>query len=81
MTRPDDPSRAARRELERLKEQGSLFALSGLKARTRTIRSHFTAADADGRDRIEVWGTRIGRGLAAVALIALCFWLFGGLGR
>ncbi|MGN6550138.1 MAG: hypothetical protein ACTHJ3_09625 [Pararhizobium sp.] len=81
MARPDDRARAARRELDRLKEEGGLFALSGLKARSRSLKGHFAAADADRDDRIEVWGTRIGRILGAIALVVLCFWLVGHLGH
>ncbi len=39
-------------------------------------RNHIGAADADQRDRIEVWGTRIGRAIGAVVVCALLFWLF-----
>lgn len=81
MTDRDEQSRAARRELERLNEEGGLFSTPGLKARARSLRGHFTAEDAERDDPVEVWGTRIGRGLAAVALVVLAIWLFGFLGR
>lgn len=32
---------------------------------------HFSAADKDGEDAAEVWGTRIGRGLALVFALVL----------
>lgn len=81
MTERDEQSRAARRELERLNEEGGLFAAPRLKARTRSLRGHFAAEDADQDDPMELWGTRIGRGLAAVAFVFLAIWLIGYLGR
>lgn len=77
----DEEARRARLELERLKEDGGLFSAPGLKAKTRSLRGHFSAEDADQDDAIEVWGTRIGRGLAAIAFVVLAIWLFGYLGR
>lgn len=77
----DEESRAARRELERLKGEGGLFSAPGLKAKTRSLRDHFKARDADQDDPMEVWGTRIGRGFAAVAFVVLAVWLLRYLGR
>jgi hypothetical protein len=37
---------------------------------------HFSAADADTADPIEVWGRRIGRVLGAVAFIAFGLYLY-----
>lgn len=37
---------------------------------------HLSAADAEPSDRIEVFGRRIGRGLAAVAFVAFCLYLY-----
>lgn len=42
---------------------------------------HFAAKDAEGRDWAEIWGRRIGRGLAAVFAILLVVWLVGHLTR
>lgn len=75
MAERDRQAEKARRDLARLSEEGGLFATPTLKAKTRSVHGHFTAADADQSDAIEVWGTRIGRGLAAVAFVLLAVWL------
>ena len=41
----------------------------------RRAQDHLTAADADPADRIETWGTRIGRVLGMVIMIGLAVWL------
>ena len=71
MEERDRQAREARRELERLKEEGGLFATPTMKSKARSVRGHFAASDADQSDPIEVWGARIGRGLGAVALVLL----------
>ncbi len=81
MVEHDRQAEEARRELARLKEEGGLFATPAMKSRTRSIRGHFAASDADQKDAIEVWGTRVGRGLGAVALVFLVVWLVIHLGR
>jgi hypothetical protein len=62
-----DTEQAARRELDKLRRDGD--ALGGIFARW------FTPATVDRSDPIEVWGTRIGRGIGAVAAIAICLYL------
>ena len=37
---------------------------------------HFSAAEADASDPVELWGRRIGRTLAAIAFIAFCIYLY-----
>lgn len=77
----DETSRKARKELEKLSDQGNLSASPRLKQSTDGLRRHFSASDADQTDSSEVWGTRIGRGLAAVAFVGLVLYLiFGVLG-
>jgi len=39
-------------------------------------RRHFSGADADASDPIELWGRRIGRTLAAFAFVAFCIYLY-----
>ena len=46
-----------------------------MKSAANNVRDHFTAKDADGGDKVEVWGTRIARGLALVAFVGLVFWM------
>ncbi len=69
-----DRSAESRRILERVARDAQS---NGLLGRTMDrARNHIGAADADQRDRIEVWGTRIGRAIGAVVVCALLFWLF-----
>ncbi len=42
---------------------------------TKRARDHLSAADAPDDDWVEVWGTRIGRGLGLVVFAALVAWL------
>lgn len=81
MEERDRQATEARRDLERLKEEGGLFATPTMKSKAGSVRGHFAASDADPNDAIEVWGTRIGRCLGAVALVFLGLWLVFHLGR
>lgn len=81
MTERDEQSRAARRELERLREEGGLLSTLRLKTKAHSLRGHFLGEDADAGDRMEVWGTRIGRGLGAIAFFGLLVWLIVHLGH
>ena len=66
--RPDTESQ---RILDRIERE---TAVHGNSILTRTKR-HFSAEDADSADSIEVWGTRIGRLLGLLVLIAMFIWL------
>ena len=72
----DEEVRQAKRTLDRLGEEGGLSSTPMMKSAATGVRDHFAAKDADKSDRIEVWGTRIARGLALVALFGLVYWLF-----
>ena len=76
MTVPDDSRRAALDELQRLQREGDVLG-GELKGVYRRTAEHFSAAEArDSGDPIELWGRRIGRGLAAVAFIGFCAYLY-----
>ncbi len=69
----------AQRILQRVGDEN---VSSGLPFTQRT-KSHFSAKDADATDPIEVLGTRIGRGLGLLVVIAMFIWFvisFFGLG-
>jgi len=70
---PREAARAAEAKaaLDRVKRD-SESVLSSSMARAA---EHFSAKDAPEGDRIELWGTRIGRGLSLVAFIGLSWWL------
>lgn len=65
--RDDAQQQAARRELEKLRQEGD--ALGGIFTRW------FAPRATDANDPIEVWGTRIGRSLSVAALIVVCMYL------
>lgn len=59
--------------LKRLREETDV-QVGGTTTRMLTnARGHFSADDADPNDRIEVIGTRIGRGLGLVGFVVLLF--------
>lgn len=58
-------------QVERESKRGGYFALDALPGRAR---DHLQAADADQSDWAELWGTRIGRTIGAIALVALLIW-------
>ena len=70
-----DKQRAALADLARLRSEGDALSgfFGGLFGR---VGPHFAAADAPGNDPIERWGRRIGRALGALALVALCGYLY-----
>jgi len=71
-SRDSDHSAESRRILARVAREAHSGGLLG-HAMGRT-RDHLKAADADQADWAEVWGTRIGRTIGAVALCVLLFW-------
>ncbi|TWG89033.1 hypothetical protein L598_000900001120 [Mesorhizobium sp. J18] len=81
MKEDDDRRRAeARRILEDVAGEGDIGSSFAARSADRA-RRHFSAEDADQADRIEVWGMRIGRGLALIAAMILIVWLVGFLMR
>lgn len=64
----------ARRILKRLENEQQ--SDGGLLSRTASrVGNHLSGADADASDKIEVWGTRIGRAIAFLALAAAIAYL------
>lgn len=77
----DEKMREARRTLDRIGQEGGLSATPAMKSAANSVRDHFSAADADKTDPAELWGTRIARALALVALVGLVWFLFGQLSQ
>lgn len=77
--RHEKQAEAARRDLERLAEQGEIIGTSAMarSARASLERAgrHLGAADAPDDDPIELWGTRIGRGLGVIFFIGLLIYM------
>lgn len=72
----DETVRAARRELEKLSAEGGLSSTPMLKSQAESIKGHFQARDVDQADPAELWGTRIARGLALLAVVGLLAYLY-----
>ena len=73
-TRDGDRDAESRRILDRVaREQHS--GLGFLGRGTERARGHLAAGDADQNDWIEVWGTRIGRTIGIIVIIAFLVWL------
>ncbi|MCB1508647.1 MAG: hypothetical protein KDI98_07875 [Hyphomicrobiaceae bacterium] len=73
-----DRRAAARREeaeaaLKRAERDAETFGTSQLARQASRARDHF--GGADGEDSIEIWGRRIGRGLALVVVMVLIYHL------
>lgn len=70
----DERQREARQILDRVgRESDPQNAINRFSGR---VQDHFSAADAPRGDPIELWGRRIGRILALIALAVAVLWLF-----
>jgi hypothetical protein len=71
----DDRQREADAILRRLRQETDPQIGAGTAQMVTNAKAHFSGADADPNDRIEVLGTRIGRlaGLAACIVLAIMF--------
>jgi len=74
--RDEERTEAARRDLRKLADEGNLSASPVLRAKAKSVRDHFAAADADQADSVELWATRAARGLALLAFVLLAGWLY-----
>ncbi len=71
----DRGEQEARRILEHLAHQTEPGGATLLGRAAQGVRNHVAATDVDPGDRIEYWGTRIGRALGLLAVAALMVWL------
>lgn len=65
----------SKRILDRIARESDAGGTSFVARAARGARDHVTAADADRSDPIEYWGTRIGRVLGLVIIVAMAAWL------
>lgn len=70
-----EPDTESKRILDRVDHES---AAGGLSVVERT-KGHFSAKDADADDSIEIWGTRIGRFLGLLVLIAMFIWFLSSI--
>ena len=72
----DEAQRREALESLRTLSESDTFATSVLARTARRASDHFSARDAAGEDRIELWGRRIGRALSLVGFVALAIYLY-----
>ena len=73
-TRDGDRDAESQRILDRVaREQHS--SLGFLGRGSERARGHLAAKDADQNDWIELWGTRIGRTIGAIVIVAFLVWI------
>lgn len=67
--------RDAEATLNRVERESEIFGTSTFARSARQAKNHFSGADADQDDKIEVWGRRIGRTAGLFFAIALVIYL------
>ncbi|MBZ8132819.1 hypothetical protein [Afifella sp. IM 167] len=76
---PQERDEARRREaedaLKRVSRDSESIGTSSFARAAGQAKGHFSGADAPQQDRIEVWGRRVGRGLALVFVLWLLWHL------
>lgn len=76
MPNPDqDRETESRRILDRVMREADSSGPSMISRTAKRAHDHISASDADPSDRIEYWGTRIGRVLGLVVCAVLLVWL------
>ncbi|TYC70145.1 hypothetical protein FMN63_09595 [Stappia sp. BW2] len=79
MSQSEHPKEKLRKEalhtLDRVNAESETVAGSTFVRMADRAKNHLSAADKDEDDRIEVWGSRIGRGLGVVFAIGLAIYL------
>ena len=73
MSQDDDRQAESRRIIGRV---GLESEASMARRAADRVAGHMSGRDAQSDDRIEVWGTRIGRWLGVALLIYVLWWLF-----
>jgi hypothetical protein len=68
--------RDSRRILERVDQDSETVGTSSMVRAAEKTRNHFMGGDRDRDDPIEVWGTRIGRGLSLIGVVVLTIYLY-----
>ena len=73
MSRDKDSEAESRRIIGRV---GAESEASMARRAADRVAGHMTGRDAEGGDRIELWGTRIGRWLGLALLAYVLWWLY-----
>jgi hypothetical protein len=75
MAKRQDSEGESRRILERMTRETDPGGTSFIARTAKGAHDHITAAGTDRSDPIEYWGTRVGRVLGIVLVVALMVWL------
>ncbi len=73
--RDRERTRQASEDLKKASAESEVVGTSGLARHAEQAKAHFSGADADPDDAVEVWGRRIGRGLSLMAFTGLAIYL------
>ncbi|MFN4009813.1 MAG: hypothetical protein ACK4K8_07650 [Pannonibacter sp.] len=65
----------ARKAIDRVNAESETILGSSTRRMATRARDHLGGADKDQRDRVEVWGTRIGRSLGLIVAAGLLIYL------
>ena len=74
-TSDDDRHAESRRILDRVTRDAHSGPFGLFGRGVERARRHIAAGDADQNDRIELWGTRIGRSIGLLVLAAFLVWV------
>ena len=64
----------AERILKDVDREGDIFGRGAYRLADKA-KTHFSGADAEGNDKIEIWGRRIGRALSLIVFIGLLIYV------
>ncbi|MBL4786857.1 MAG: hypothetical protein JKY49_15700 [Cohaesibacteraceae bacterium] len=81
MAKPENTNkRKSDQILRRVDAESEQIGTSSFARVANKAKDHFSAVDIDEKDSIEVWGTRLGRGLALIVMFFLIYYLANQLG-
>lgn len=81
MTDKKHQDQESKKIIDRVQRESDIIGNSALVRTAERARDHLAAKDMDEKDDVEIWGTRVGRGLAVIAFVGLAIWLFNYLSR
>ncbi len=73
--RDDQAEAESRRILDRVAKESSSDTASFVGRGVDRLKGHLTADDVDQTDDVEVWASRVGRGLGFLITLAILGWL------
>lgn len=71
MNTDEDRQRESKRILAHMQAQTEGGTMAAVQRTAKRGRDHFAATDANEADPIEIWGTRIGRGISLIVIVGM----------